>query len=372
MANKKRALSQKLNAHTRSNLLKRRPVFLLQTGSWDFPKGGTDFFVRELAKYLEKDCGIVIVANRYEHEKCSSHQEGNIHIYYFPPLKEPLSQNPFKFLKIVYERRKLIRELDKMYNITAALVGEVELLAFKPLRGRVIIRGGGLFYRTTKKVTSPLLWPAMKVYNNLSLRYCSSGIGVSSEEKEFFESKGIKSIVIPHGADTKLFRPIKTKKSKKVQLVYVGMLEPIKHPDTMMRLLSRVRGEFEFTWVGKGDAGINAKRIDYVRNEDIPKVLNSFDIFVATEKAWGVGKSTIEAASCGLPVVSLNYSGGEYGFFTDSEEKWVRKVEELIKSEKKRALEGKNNRKVVLKKYSKEKVYSLYKKELLKKWKTKN
>ena len=95
-----------------------------------------------------------------------------------------------------------------------------------------------------------------------------------------------------------------------------------------------VKGNFEFTWIGKGEQEINAKRIEQVPNEDLPKVLNDFDIFITTEKAWGVGKSTVEAAACGLPVVSLNYEKEKYGFFTSDEKKWVEKLKELINSRK--------------------------------------
>lgn len=329
---------------------------LLQTGSWDFPKGGTDYFTRELAKFLEKKGHeVFVIANRKSSEDCSDHSEGSIHIYYTKPLKKPLSSSPFYFLKHLLRLRRLVKKINKDSKVDAALLQEQELFGFKRLKGRIILRGGGLFYRSTKKrFKNPILKLFMRVYNNITLKYANYAIGLSQAEKEFFESKGIKTEIIPHGVDINLFKPIHKTKFGKIKLCYVGMKEPIKHPKKLYELLEKVKGNFEFKWIGKnGD-------IDFVPNKKLPEILNKFDIFVSTEQAWGVGKSTIEAAACGLPVVSLNYGKAEFGFFTDSEEEWIKKVEELIESKELREKEGKRNRKIIKEKYTKDKIYSKY------------
>ena len=65
-----------------------------------------------------------------------------------------------------------------------------------------------------------------------------------------------------------------------------------------------------------------------------------------------------------MPVVSLNHERTDFGFFTDSEDECVKKIEELIKSKDLREKEGKRNRKIIEKKYSKDKIYSKYEKIL--------
>lgn len=51
------------------------------------------------------------------------------------------------------------------------------------------------------------------------------------------------------------------------------------------------------------------KFLGFLRHDDVPKVLNSFDVFAALSREESFGVAAIEASACGLPVVVSNIGG---------------------------------------------------------------
>ena len=129
-----------------------------------------------------------------------------------------------------------------------------------------------------------------------------------------------KTVKIPFGVDEKLFFPDKAKTSFP-SLVTIGSAVPVKAYNIMLKVLKIVTQKYpetKLTICGRDDKNMLPKLVQelglvnnvelkgFVKYENIPAVLNSNDIFVLSSLYESQNMSLIEAAFCGLPVVSTN------------------------------------------------------------------
>lgn len=114
-----------------------------------------------------------------------------------------------------------------------------------------------------------------------------------------------------------------------------------------------------------------------INNDDVPKVLNSFDIFFALSRSESFGVSVLEALSCGLPVVCSKAAGfvelitnRENGILVDIDNisDIVEKILELIYSRGLREELGRNGINFVKNNYShllfRDNILNFYKKQI--------
>ena len=127
-----------------------------------------------------------------------------------------------------------------------------------------------------------------------------------------------KVVRIPFGVDEKLFYPGKTKSSFPA-LVTIGSAVPVKAYNVMLNAMKAVTQKYpgaRLIICGRDDKNILPQMINdlgltnnielkgFVEYENIASVLNSSDIFVLSSLYESQNMSLIEAALCGLPLVS--------------------------------------------------------------------
>lgn len=123
-----------------------------------------------------------------------------------------------------------------------------------------------------------------------------------------------KIIIIPNSVDTKVFRPNKYKKYKKVtQILFVGRLEPEKNLKNLILALSDIKN-FVLTIIGNGSQERSLKQmskmmklpINFIRKVEykkIPAFFQKSDIFILPSVAEGHSKVLLEAQSSGLACI---------------------------------------------------------------------
>lgn len=132
-------------------------------------------------------------------------------------------------------------------------------------------------------------------------------------------SKSKKTIFLPNGVDTDLFR-LKNNFSigKPARIITVGRLEPQKNHLMLVQALAGL--EVELTIIGNGklksilekEAKKHKVRLVIVHRleyDKLPKKLQAADIFVLSSTLEGHPKALLDAMACGLAVVGTNVEG---------------------------------------------------------------
>jgi glycosyltransferase involved in cell wall biosynthesis len=135
--------------------------------------------------------------------------------------------------------------------------------------------------------------------------------------------------ITPFGVDENMFCPVELKKNS--HKIHIGTVKTLKDKygiDTLIRAFALVMKNFECSQnlildiVGSGpDLGklkhlatelSVEKYINFlgpVSHEQVPKILNRLDIFIALSRIESFGVSILEASSCGKPVVVSDADG---------------------------------------------------------------
>ncbi len=141
------------------------------------------------------------------------------------------------------------------------------------------------------------------------------------------------------------------------KVISIGRLVKIKGLDQMVEIAERCQ-ELEFNVIGDGDQRdvilslVNNKKLNnfhllgQMKNEDAMKVLEKSSIFVMTSLSEGLPMVLLEAFSYGIPVVAYKTDSGVEDIVDDgingyvieerNPDKFAKKLEELMKNDKKR------------------------------------
>ncbi len=205
--------------------------------------------------------------------------------------------------------------------------------------------------------------------------------------------------VIPFGVDCRFFQPLKAgKDNDKVVVGTVKSMAPkygiVTLIESFALVKDRTEQELELVLVGGGlqekelklltkKLGIdtNVKFVGAVPHHEVPKWLNSFDIYVALSIDESFGVAIVEASACEVPVVVSDAGGllevtedGITGYIVprNNPEKAADKLEMLINNERLRSTMGRAGREFVLKNYewreNADRMENLYK-EVIKEYK---
>ncbi|MGA1840801.1 MAG: glycosyltransferase [bacterium] len=131
-----------------------------------------------------------------------------------------------------------------------------------------------------------------------------------------------------------------------------GRLCAQKNPLMFAELASRMqKRNVQFTWIGDGDKGFkehlegtNVFVTGWVKRDEVPRYLNTLDIYVQTSRWEGMPLSVMEAMASGLPAIVTGVVGnrdvvnhGENGFIAGTIDEMIHYIEkyredrELIK-----------------------------------------
>ena len=202
-------------------------------------------------------------------------------------------------------------------------------LAAKKYHARLVYRTsqtieGFYLFRITKYLVVPFV---RKAYN-----YASFLLFTNPQAEERCIRLGLmknksKSIVIGHATDTRCFKPMKVKKSKRIILLSVGGLYKIKGHHLIIKSLKKIidRGDDAELWiVGEGyyKSNLNAlskqlkieNKVKFLGNkshDELAKIYNSSDVFVLANYQE-MTPAVNEAMACGIPVVAMQCGGDRF------------------------------------------------------------
>lgn len=165
-----------------------------------------------------------------------------------------------------------------------------------------------------------------------------------SLEREY----GLPSEVVPTGVDTEFFTPARDRAANpRPRVLFSGSLRPYKQPQLLLEAAARFPGA-DFVLAGEG---VMAKELEQrVRGERLQNVkLAGFldanqlrqqyqqaDVFLFPSIWEGSPKVILEAASCGLPVITFNnyqpetVRDGESGYVVGSDEELFVRLGDLL------------------------------------------
>lgn len=186
-------------------------------------------------------------------------------------------------------------------------------------------------------------------------------------------------LITPFGVDTEIFKPMPEIKKLKNSTFVIGIVKSLetiygidilikafkvfsdKYNDTKLVIVGKGSKEVEYKQLVK-DLNLNEKVefVGRVLNEEVPKYLNSFDLYTALSLEESFGVAAIEAMSCNIPVLLSNVSGfaeivsnNENGFLVESKNppKTALLFEELYNDRSKLEEISKKSRSFVLNNY---------------------
>ncbi|MBW3011507.1 glycosyltransferase family 4 protein [Candidatus Woesearchaeota archaeon] len=169
--------------------------------------------------------------------------------------------------------------------------------------------------------------------------------------------------IIPLGVDQKKFKPGKKKKKKSLTLGYSGRISNEKDLLTLYKAYNNLKSNYDLNFTIIGDGPDEQKKI-FRQNgvkitgfvPDVENYLCDIDIFVSPSLTETTGLSTLEAMSCGLPVLSTSVGAmrklirPDYNgiFFRKKDVKELTaRLKRLITDNKLREKIGKNARKSI-------------------------
>ncbi len=203
---------------------------------------------------------------------------------------------------------------------------------------------------------------------------------VSEGSKKFLTDKvGIKAgkiSIIPNGVDTRRFSPRTIRPSeKKLVIGTVGSLKPVKNHQLLIHSfaqLCKIGFDLDLHIAGDGPLkqelcslanSLNVEEHVHFQGHvrDVPKFLNTLDIFVLPSKSEAHPNALLEAMSCRLPCIASDVGGigevmgkGKFGLLIHPNEKncLVVALEKLVSDSNSRDVFGRAAKKRVCQKYS--------------------
>lgn len=306
--------------------------------------------------------------------------------YYIPGIRYPLPGLSF-LIQLFNVRNSDIFHINSYIYLTSA----VSIIVGKILRKDVIVTVDAVPGRNWE-YGSPVVDRIANLYSitvgRFVLDLADSIVGLGEYTRNELQTLTTlsKLQIIPNGVDTNLFSPEpeasqSLNSRNKVQLLYVGRLDPVKNLELLFDSLSIILEKHgniaELIVVGDG-----TKMEDYIDychtinindsvsfegwSNNVVKYYNSSDILVMTSLSEGQPTVILEAHSCGIPVVSTNVGAVnemvKYGRIVnhDSADYFANAILDLVRNGKFGYVPEIRER--VIKNYSKESMVSSYSK----------
>lgn len=298
------------------------------------------------------------------------------------PIKEII--NVYKFFKIL---NKFKPDLVQCVALKPILYFSICELIFKTNAQKIFaIVGLGYIFINNNFKTKILKFLLLKILKQTFKKNNSTIVFQNSDDKTYFLKNNIVKkdkilIIRGSGVDTNHFKPQNIK--KKYDLILhsrmlkdkgvndiINALKILRKKNIYLKTLFLGNPDFEnFATISKTELMLwNKQKLVFWISEkkNILKYLLQSRISILPSFREGLPKSLLEAASCGLPLISTNVPGcreicinNHNGYLVEKNDPLAlsKAIEQLIKSKKKIQLFGKNSRKLVLKSFS-EKIIS--------------
>lgn len=192
-------------------------------------------------------------------------------------------------------------------------------------RSRLIIYQG-IYEYSTRRVMKAF----MRFYDltaGVILRHVSAmAVCKTQRAKLFLEKKGFKkTCVIPVGVNTELFYSEDRKVNKRLELLAVGNLIPLKNYSLMIDVLyflTKIRRDVRLTIIGSGPEADDIVRLvkeknllsyfrllEKIPNQDMRFYYSQADLLVLLSRTEIFGMVILEAMACGCPVIATPTPG---------------------------------------------------------------
>ncbi len=230
------------------------------------------------------------------------------------------SLKAYKYIK------KIIKDFEVIHSISGVPCGIIAFLLRNEVPYIVSLRGSDVpGFSKSYSLHHYLLKPIIrKVWSNADLILANS---VQLAKLAHKTSPDIPIDIIPNGVDINKFYPIKKTKKEKIRIICVSRLIERKGIDDLIRVVQLIMKDlnnFEVLIAGEGKLGKKLKKLSselgttskvkflgFIRNEDLPSLYQSSDIFVLPSKKEGMSNSMLEAMASGLPIITTDVGGIE-------------------------------------------------------------
>lgn len=234
--------------------------------------------------------------------------------------KKSITNSLFYSLGLPFRHRKILREVDiiktnQMYGAWSAV------LAKRLYRNMIVVRTGYMWSINSRRANSGSWQSFMSkriegfVYGRADAAITGSQSNYDYAETHYHPRNHIR---IPSYIATELFKPINGIKKRKDAICFVGRLSPEKNLTALLEALKGLPYTFDIIGSGqqldqlKESARNNMVRVNFlgnIPNNELPAILNEYELFVLPSLWEGMPKALLEAMACGLAVVGTGVDG---------------------------------------------------------------
>lgn len=283
--------------------------------------------IHNLARFLSKVSGIELdIYSLYYPVNKPEYKFYNAKVFSFGSGKDNKKISKLFIWKKLFRKFKEEHTKNKYNLIHSMWSNEPGFLASKLSRKFKIpfitnICGGELADFKDIKYGSRLKYFQKKMVDKTFLyanKIVSGSDYISDRIRNYYSDDILKKILkIPFGVDNNLFKVDKTAEKKGLTIVSLASAVPVKDLLTLYKAVKVVRLKYPRVVIksyGRNLNKIYAEYVnpkffilnDFIEYEKIPGILNRSDIFVLSSMYESQNVSIIEAAFCGLPVVSTD------------------------------------------------------------------
>ncbi len=239
------------------------------------------------------------------------------HVGDFPPAK------PDK--KMILD---VVLTADIVWVQTIGPIGAATIKTAKSLKKKVIAYNHSIEWELVPNavghyIFKRALYEVTKLYSKKYYNMCSTLFVPTKEVSEKLSGQGIRSkkIVIPLGVDTETFFPVGVKSTAKLEIGidpsffvigYVGRIGHEKDLKTLLRAYIRVRRDNKKVKLLIVGDGVESLKKSFLGKEgvilagskdNVVTYLHAMDVYVLPSLTETTSLSTLEAMSCGIPIV---------------------------------------------------------------------
>jgi glycosyltransferase involved in cell wall biosynthesis len=125
-----------------------------------------------------------------------------------------------------------------------------------------------------------------------------------------------KTVVIPNGVDTKIFKPLKNIKQKKNVILFTGRFIELKGIREILRVAKQLP-QYEFWFAGQGPLdnnirGENVKNLGFKNTNELVRLYNQSTICILPSYREGFSNVGLEVTSCGRALICTPLGFSEY------------------------------------------------------------
>ncbi|MDP1719369.1 MAG: glycosyltransferase family 4 protein [bacterium] len=286
-----------------------------------------------ITQKVDKDDGVLGVYHRWIEELARRFDKVSVICLYQGRTDLPANVSVYSLGKEKLEIRnwkfgiwKRLIYVVKFYRLIWGLRREYDAV-FVHMNPEYVILGGIFWRLAGKKI---ILWYAHYLANwRIRLAAKLANRLVTSIGRAFpFPSR--KLVILQQGIDTEKFKSIESKvENEKFRVLFLGRISSVKNLDVLLRAfqLASPHSEIELSVVGGPTPGKNSEAVYFeqikkmagdlniaskvkfyapVPNFQAPVIYNQHDLFVNLTVTGSFDKSTLEAMSCGLPILVSN------------------------------------------------------------------